>query len=71
MEHYLVRASIIPVIISYIMEEYAMTEKEALDAFYLSATGSSLADDETGLYGQSPLFIFSLYRDEVRKKIHQ
>ena len=38
---------------------------EALDKFYTSATGESLADDETGLYGQSVLFIFGLFCEEL------
>jgi hypothetical protein len=36
--------------------------------FYRSATGASLADDETGLYGQSALYIFSLFNQEWEEK---
>lgn len=64
MEHSTVRAVILPVIVSLIMERYALNEAEALDAFYRSATGAAFADDETGLYGQSPNFIFGLYIQE-------
>lgn len=64
MEHYLIRATIIPDIIEMIEEKWHITEKEALKAFYTSATGASLADDETGLYGQSPLYIFGLFQQE-------
>ena len=67
MEHYLIRATIIPNIVKLIEEEYHITEREALKAFYTSATGSSLADDETGLYGQSVLYIFSLYKQEIEE----
>jgi hypothetical protein len=49
---------------SDIEEKYLVNEDEALDMFYRSATGASLADDETGLYGQSALYIFSLFNDE-------
>jgi len=35
-----------------------------LDKFYTSATGASFADDETGLYGQSTLYVFGLYCEE-------
>lgn len=69
MEHYLIRATIIPEIVKMIEETYGIVEKEALRAFYTSATGASLADDETGLYGQSPLFIFSLYQEEKGKNL--
>lgn len=69
MEHYLIRATIIPEIVKMIAKDFHMTEREALKSFYLSATGASLADDETGLYGQSPLFIFGLYQQEVEKSL--
>ena len=36
-----------------------------MDRFYDSATGASFSDDETGLYGQSALYIFGLYVDEL------
>ena len=43
-----------------IVDKYNLTEKQALRDFYESATGASLSDDETGLYGQSPLYILGL-----------
>lgn len=68
MEHYLSRATIIPAIINLIMEKYQLNQNAALEAFYTSATGASLADDDTGLYGQSPLFIWGLYIQEIEEK---
>ena len=65
MEHYLIRATIIPNIVEMIEDAYRLTEQEALKAFYESATGASLADDSTGLYGQSPLYIFGLFKQEM------
>ena len=35
-----------------------------LDKFYTSATGASYADDKTGLYGQSALYVFGLFCEE-------
>lgn len=64
MEHYLIRATIIPPIVKMITQKYHLTDEEALQSFYKSSTGISLADDETGLYGQSPLYIFGLYVQE-------
>lgn len=64
MEHYLIRATIIPTIVGYIQETYRMSENEALRVFYHSATAEALADDTTGLYGQSPLYLFGLFMDE-------
>lgn len=71
MEHYLIRATIIPTIVGYIQEKYGMTEQEALRAFYLSATADALADDETGLYGQSALYIFGLFSEEFEEMRQQ
>jgi len=71
MEHYLIRATVIPDIISLIMEEYHLDQNDALDAFYSSATGASLSDDDTGLYGQSSLYIFGLYEQEIAEKKSQ
>ena len=51
MEHYITRATILPNIIELIMDQYNLSEKDALDTFYRSASGVSFADDETGLYG--------------------
>jgi len=68
MEHYLIRATIIPKIVEMIEEYYQLSEESALASFYRSATGASLADDATGLYGQSPLYIFGLYQEEQRER---
>ena len=64
MDHATTRATIIPEIVHLISAEYNISEKEALDKFYTSATGASYADDETGLYGQSALYVFGLFREE-------
>jgi hypothetical protein len=67
MAHGLIKAAIIPEIIRLIAEKYSISEEQALDMFYTSATAASLADDETGLYGQSPLYIFSVFNDETQR----
>lgn len=64
MDHATTRATIIPEIVRLISAEYNISEKEALDKFYTSATGASYVDDETGLYGQSALYVFGLFREE-------
>ena len=68
MSHSTIRATILPVIVSKIAERYHISEDAALDAFYRSATGASFADDETGLYGQSPNFIVGLYVQEIEER---
>ena len=65
--HATVRAMILPDIIHLLMKNYGWTEEEALNRFYLSATGASFADDDTGLYGQSALYISSLYLEEAEQ----
>ena len=60
-EHNLVRATIIPQIIKILCHYYNISDDEALKRFYESATGANLADEETGLYGQSALHIAGLF----------
>jgi len=64
MGHYLVRATILPEIVKNISVRYNINEKKALGLFYKSRVGNCFSDDETGLYGQSPLYIFSMFVDE-------
>lgn len=71
MEHYLIKATIIPEVISMIMEVYSMDQKVAMETFYSSTTGALLAEDESGLYGQSPLYIFGLFMSEFEDKIKE
>jgi hypothetical protein len=68
MAHSLIKATIIPEIIKLIAEKYTVPEEKALDMFYTSGIAASLDDEETGLYGQSPLYIFSLFVEEVAEK---
>jgi len=46
------------------MERFNCDENEALKMFYESHIGKCYADDSTGLYGQSALFVFSLLCEE-------
>jgi uncharacterized protein YqcC (DUF446 family) len=68
MAHSMVKAVIIPEIVKLIAQKYALPERKALDMFYTSAAAASLDDDETGLYGQSALYIFSLFVEEMEGK---
>lgn len=62
--HSFTRAIMIPEIVKLIAAKYHLSEMEVLDKFYSSATGASYADDETGLYGQSALYVFGLFCEE-------
>ena len=43
---------------------HGVSEDTALDMFYKSSTAESYCDDETGLFGQSALYVFSLFEEE-------
>lgn len=64
MNHATTRATILPEIVRLIQKQYEIGEDDALRMFYESSTGASFADDETGLYGQSPNYIFGLFQQE-------
>lgn len=67
MSHATIRATMIPEIVKLICKNKGVDENRALDMFYHSATGASYADDDTGLYGQSALFVYSLFDEETRE----
>ncbi len=65
MAHATIRATMIPEIVKLICQNYNVSEEKALDMFYTSATAASYADDETGLYGQSALYVYGLFTQEI------
>ena len=60
-EHNLVRALVTPQIVSILGQYYGIDPDEAMRRFYESKTAANYADDETGLYGQSALFISGMF----------
>jgi hypothetical protein len=64
MPHGTIRAATAVTIIQIIMERLHCDENEALKRFYESHIGACFADDETGLYGQSALYVASLFFDD-------
>mgnify|MGYP000053681529 CR=1 FL=1 len=67
-EHSTVRTAMLPTILKLIAKEYGIDEETAFERFYTSKTGECYADDRTGLYSQSALYILSLYKHEVSEK---
>lgn len=63
-DHSTVKSLIIPEVIRMISDKYKISLEEAMDVFYSSNTCKALSDDNTDLYSQSALFIFSLYESE-------
>lgn len=50
-----------------LVEENNMTIHQALDSLYLSDTYQKLINPATGLYFQSPVYIYSCLTDELTK----
>lgn len=53
-------------IIKYIVEETEITIKEAMVSFYQSEIFEKLQAYETGLYRESPAYVYELYKDEKK-----
>lgn len=53
-------------IAALLTEDFAMTIPEALDALYNSVTYDRLLDSRTGLYFQSPLYVYSFLKNELK-----
>jgi len=48
--------------------EYKIEPDDALDLFRASHTYQCLMDDDSGLYGESSLYVFSLFQEEQQQK---
>lgn len=68
MAHNLVRALILPQIIIKIQQKFNTDENTALKMFYNSNVGRLFSEEESGLYGQGPNYIFSLFENEMNEK---
>ena len=51
-------------IISYMMEDQEISLVEAMHRFYASQTFAKLVDPETGLYLESSLYIYDIFKAE-------
>ena len=54
-------------LIPMIMEEYDLTDREALDMLYKSNTFAKIEDPQTGLYYQGAVYVFEFLKDEFPK----
>ncbi len=68
MEHILAKTIIITKVSELIADKYKISIGEARDRLYASNIPALLDDDETGLYGESPLYVFSLYEKYKKEK---
>ena len=67
MEHLLAKTILIRKVIELIAKYESISINEARDKLYSSDVINLLDDDETGLYGESPLYIYSIY-ENLKKK---
>ena len=66
MNHVLAKTILISDTIELIAKKYKISIEEARDRFYNSNVIEMLDDDETGLYGESALYLLSLYENSQR-----
>ena len=53
----------------YLVDDFNFTPQEAIDALYTSETFSRLQDNATGLYYQSPGYVYSFLLNEMRSAV--
>ena len=68
MRHALSKTIIFASVVEMIAEKDHISLHEARDRFYNSDLIKLFNDDSLGLYGESPLFIYSLYNEELARK---
>ena len=61
MEHLLSKTILISQTVELIAKKYKLSIDDARDLFYSSPVAELLDDDETGLYGESSLYLLSLF----------
>ena len=49
----------------FLVDDYHYTPQEAIDVLYTSETFERLQDDATGLYYQSPGYVYSFLQNEI------
>ena len=50
----------------YLIDDYKYSPEEAIDVLYTSETFDRLQDDATGLYSQSPGYVYSFLQNELK-----
>ncbi|MBR2508041.1 MAG: DUF3791 domain-containing protein [Bacilli bacterium] len=68
MGHVLAKTILISQTIELIAKKYKLSIEEARNNFYKSDVIEMLDDDETGLYGESALYLLSLYENYLKNK---
>lgn len=55
-------------VISMLVEKKGLAISDAMELFYNSQTFEKLSDPKTGLYFQSPVYVFDTLEQEIAKK---
>ncbi len=53
-------------VLKYIITDFGISITEAMRRFYVSEVFAKLQNTDTGLYLESPAYIYDLYRNEVK-----
>ena len=53
-------------IIAYIMEDEDVDLSTAITQFHNSETFAKLSDENTGLYIESPAYVYEIFKDEMK-----
>ena len=69
MEHVLAKTILISKVVELIADKYKISVEDARNEFYLSEVAALIDDDETGLYGESPLYVLSLFEKYKAKPV--
>ncbi|MDR0220316.1 MAG: hypothetical protein LBI54_02800 [Lachnospiraceae bacterium] len=64
--HGTIRAATLKTILENIMGHFSVDENTAIKLFYESHIGACFSNDDTGLYGQSAAYVFSLFLEEKK-----
>ncbi len=64
MKNVLAKTVIADEVIKLIAKEYNLSLLDATEMFYKSDISDLLEDDKTGLYGESPLYVFSIFKEK-------
>jgi len=68
MGHVLAKTILISRTIELIAKKYKLSIDEARNRFYDSKVIDMLDDDETGLYGESALYLLSLFDEQLKTR---
>ena len=56
-------------LVPMLMEEYGLTDMEAIDRLYQSNTFAKIEDPQTGLYYPGAVYVFEYLKEEINRKM--